>query len=352
MLAARFHITIFGLLLLIALAGKVVAEESAAAAADAPAAQGDEPVDAAPPLARTAPLPPDSALLAKAIKAERRMLRAGDVEFPVFIHAPTGLPVRGVALLIPGDGQYPTAAPGIEQLRQSMPANGWTVWLLALDAPPRVHALQLRSTLPAAAGEPEPESGAADQPKSASPGTAQPDAAVKAEKGAEKDVPPTTPAADSSLLQQQAAELQQWAESNLLRIATAVQAAKSDGQTVAVAEASAVALLRGYLSAGDAQQLLDAAIIIEPVELSGLGADWPQDLKTPVLELLTAATRMQHGLTLRQNASTHGLSHYRQAVVSLQNAAEDAENTPLSRTVRGWLSTTLPQPDEPAPASD
>ncbi len=272
---------------------------------------GTEAAAAQPPAAvAAAPAAPDLAELALQLAAERRLLQVEGEEFPVFVKTSTAKPARGALLLLPGDGEYPTASPAIEQLRQLLPAQGWSTWLISLESPPRSHSGPL-------VPDPDPQA-------SAAPAQPDPDA------------------------QQRIEELRKWAKRCEARIARAVSAASAEGALVLVAENSAAALLTGFVGAQPAA--VKAAIVIDPVDFPGLASEWPDDLAVPVLELLDPVTQHEEGAQRRAQADAAGLDRYRQIMTSIGPWEPGDNETLLAKRVRGWLSS-LDQHSRPVPVS-
>jgi hypothetical protein len=231
----------------------------------------------------------------------------------VFVKASTGKPARGALLLLPGDGEYPTASPAIEQLRQLLPAKGWSTWLISLESPPRSHSGPL-------APDSDPQSAA-------------------------------TPAQQEPDEQQRIEALRKWAKRCEARIAQAMSAASAEGTLVLVAENSAAALLTGFV--GTQPAAVKAAIVIEPVDFPGLASEWPKDLALPVLELLDPVTRREEGAQRRAQADAVGLERYRQIMTSIGPWEPGDNETLLAKRVRGWLkSLDLDSRPAPAPAAD
>ncbi len=273
------------------------------ASATGPAAASEAAATQTPTTAATAPAAapaaPDLAELALKLAAEQRLLQAEGVEFPVFVKPVSGEPAHGALLLLPGDGTYPTASPAIEQLRQLLPAQGWSTWLISLESPPRSHSGRL-------AGDPDPP-------------------------------PAATPAQRASDEQRRLEELQAWAKRCQARIAQVVTAASAEGSLVLVAENSAAALLTGFV--GTQPAATRAAVVIEPVDFPGLASEWPKDLAMPVLELLNPVTHFEQGAQRREQAQAMGLENYRQIMISIAPWQAGDNETLLAKRVRGWLKS-------------
>jgi Protein of unknown function (DUF3530) len=293
-------------------AAKPSADADAASAAKAPAGKdaatsAKETATSTPPRIGVAPQQ-----LAAALQAEMRMLRAGDQEFAIYVQSKTAGEERGTLVLLPGDGSFPTVPRGIDRLRKELRGFGWNTMLVALDAPPSVSASRLH------------DASTSDSQQEADKST--PDASTAGK----------TPSDG------QAKELQQWADACVARTATAVMEARKTGPVVLVAEDTTAVLLRRYMATADAPASLSAALLIEPLDHSGIDAGWPRGLSTPVMEILTPAQREQVGDTLAQRARGAGLRSYRQVMMPTGSLANRRES-PLTRTVRGWLGK-LPLP--------
>ena len=311
---ACHHLSLLLCALAVAMAPRATAAEPPASAAG-PAAASAGVTTQAPTAAATAPAAapaaPDLAELALQLADEQRLLQADGVEFPVFVKPARGEPAQGALLLLPGDGAYPTASPAIEQLRQLLPALGWSTWLISLESPPRSHSGRL-------ADNPDPQ-------------------------------PPATPAQRASDEQRRLVELQEWAKRCQARIAQAVTAASAEGSLVLVAENSAAALLTGFVGAQPAAAR--AAVVIEPVDFPGLASEWPKDLALPVLELLNPVTHHEQGAQRREQAKAMGLENYRQIMISIAPWQPGDNETLLAKRVRGWLKS-LDQDSGSTPDAD
>lgn len=272
------------------------------------------PVPAAAPEPAPAPAPAidqDLDALAVTLAQERRMLKADGHEFAVFVTQARGPAARGTLLLIPGDGSHPTSAAGLEQIRQSMPTHGWATWLLTLEPPPRTHAEQIGT-----------------------PGAAPPAATGSAPAGA----------APATLDARRAGALEEWTARSQARILAAIASAAAEGRPLAlVAEGSAAVLLtRGM---GNAPGSVRAAALLDPVELPGLVLEWPKGLARPVLEVLSPVAGREQGRLRREQAAALQLKHYRQLTLETGSWHPGPLDAPLTRRVRGWLTTLEATPD-------
>jgi hypothetical protein len=288
------------------LLGLVIAAPSASAAQPQAPASATTPVPgAAPAPAPAAAIDQDLDALAVTLAQERRMLKADGHEFAVFVTQARGPVARGTLVLIPGDGSHPTSAAGLEQIRQSMPAHGWATWLLTLEPPPRTYAEQIGT-----------------------PGAAPPAAAESAPAG-------TAPA---TLDARRASALEQWAARSQARILAAIASAAAEGRPLAlVAEGSAAVLLtRGM---GSAPGSVRAAALLDPVELPGLVLEWPRGLARPVLEVLSPTAPREQGRLRREQAAALQLKHYRQLTLETGSWHPGPADAPLTRRLRGWLTT-------------
>jgi hypothetical protein len=273
------------------------AEPAAAPAAPAPA-----------PAPTPAPAPAidrDLLALGEKLAQERRMLKADGHEFAVFVTAARTPATLGTLLLIPGDGSHPTSAAGLEQIRLAMPAHGWATWLLTLEPPPRSHAEKIGTpdgSPPAAAG------------------------------------PATAGEAPATLDDQRAAALEHWAARSQARIIAAIASAAAEGRPLAlVAEgSSAVLLTRGM---GSTPGAVRAAALLDPVELPGLALAWPKGLARPVMEVLSPAASHEQGRLRREQAAARQLENYRQLTLETGSWQPGAADAPLTRRLRGWLTT-------------
>ena len=284
----------------------------APAASPVPAAAPAAPAAAPAPEPELAPtIDRDLDALGVSLAQERRMLKADGHEFAVFITQARAATTRGTLLLIPGDGSHPTSAAGLEQIRQSMPAHGWATWLLTLEPPPRTHAEQIDT-----------------------PGAAPPAAAEPAPAGA----------APATLDARRADALEQWAVRSQARILAAIASAAAEGRPlVLVAEGSAAVLLtRGV---GNAPGSVRAAALLDPVELPGLVLEWPRGLARPVLEVLSPTAPREQGRLRREQAAALQLKHYRQLTLEAGAWHPGPLDAPLTRRVRGWLTTLEATPD-------
>lgn len=296
--------------------------------AQAPA--GPAPATAAPGAASaTAPPTPDPAASAAPAEGDAapapatnaagnsgnvRRLKAGGEEFSVHVAPITGGPAQGTLVLVPGDAAFAMSSRGIAQLRDGMPAFGWSAWVPELESPPRSHA--------AALGR-----------KSADPSPAE---------GAQAATVPE----DVPLEAARAGELQAWATRNRARLAAVVTAAATEGRVVVVAEGVGAALLTGLVA--EAPHAAFAVALVEPVELPGLPAAWPKGSATPVLEVFDPAAQHTQGAARRSQANASGLHYYRQTVLSLEAGGGTEGETLLVRRLRGWLRSLEPADAPPA----
>ena len=296
----------------------LVAPTGNAAEPQAPAPLASPVPAAAPAAPAPAPAPErepaidrDLDALGVTLAQERRMLKAGGHEYAMFITQARAPTTRGTLLLIPGDGSHPTSAAGLEQIRQSMPAHGWATWLLTLEPPPRIHAEQIGT-----------------------PGAAPPAATESAPAGA----------GSATLNARRAGALEQWAVRSQARILAAIASAAAEGRPlVLVAEGSAAVLLtRGV---GNAPGSVRAAALLDPVELPGLVLQWPKGLARPVLEVLSPVAGREQGRLRREQAAALQLKHYHQLTLETGSWHPGPLDAPLTRRVRGWLTTLEATPD-------
>jgi hypothetical protein len=249
----------------------------------------------------------DLAALGAALADERRMLQAGGGEFAVFVRVASREPAQGTLVLLPGDGTHPAAAAALDRIRHVLPESGWSSWLLSLDPPPRAWAGKL-------AGEPQ------------------------------------QPGAEGSIDEMRARELRQWAARCQERIAAATAAAAAEGGAVVlVAEGSAAALLTAATGTGTGA--VRGAVLLEPVEFSGLPADWPEDTQVPVLEVLSPSLALAAGTERREHARSRGVQRYRQLTLQTADWYPQRGEDVLSRRLRGWLSV-LPASPAAAPGAN
>ena len=287
------------------LPGLVFAAAVVGAAEPPPPAATTTPVPAAAPTAPAPAIDRDLLALGDKLAQERRMLKADGHEFAVFVRAARTPATRGTLLLIPGDGSHPTSAAGLEQIRQAMPAHGWATWLLTLEPPPRTHAEKIG----APQGSPPATAGAA--PAGEAPAT---------------------------LDDRRAAALEQWAARSQARIIAATASAAAEGRPLAlVAEgSSAVLLTRGM---GSAPGAVRGAALLDPVEFPGLALEWPKGLARPVMEVLSPAASHAQGRLRREQAAARQLENYRQLTLETGSWQPGAADAPLTRRLRGWLTT-------------
>lgn len=320
------------------------------------ASTGAEDPPAAPDQGNTAPpaasvatpatIPSDLERLAEALPGEHRVLTGGGESFDVFVRSITGGPLKGALVLIPGDGGLPPTSEGLGALRDDLPGYGWTIWLISVPRPPRVQAIT----------EPVPDGGkgagdttsdAATPPAADAPPAADKEAPpAKPEKPQEVDfpAPPTGPGLDAQI----DARMKAWIETSQPRIAAAVAEAAKDGPVTVVAEGAAAALLTSFVANG--AEGIASAILIDPVELQGADARWPEGLQIPVLEVLDAERRADSGNERRTRANAARLASYRQLTLPGGYQTEPGQPSVLARRVRGWL-LTLPSTRAPDPGT-
>lgn len=284
----------------------------APAAAPAPAAQPD-PGETAP---AATPPPREIDRLVTRLADEHRELEAEGVRFPVF-HRAASAPARGAVVLVPGDGEYPTADAALAQLREQLPAFGWSIWLIGLERPPRIH---VSAREPASGNAPAGESPLPAEPPAPAPQPPVDPSAVATT---------STPAAE----QQRIEELQAWAKRATARLAATVAAAAGEGKVVLIAEGIAAPLLLAQLAAAPASA--HAVVLIEPLAPPGLVDAWPSDFTVPVLEVLGAAMQHEQGAAFRARAAA--LPSYRQLRLDDPGKGPYTGEAPLVRRLRGWL---------------
>ena len=296
----------------------------AAAPGSAQEPRAPAPAPASAPAATPAPAPaldPDLAALGAALAQERRMLKADGSEFAVFATPARTPATQGTLLLIPGDGSHPTSAAGLEQIRQAMPAHGWATWLLTLEPPPRAHAMKIT---PPGGSPPAISTTSGDET-----GTAAATATGAAAPAGEAPV---------TLAAQRTAALEQWAARSQARIVAAIASAASEGRPLAlVAEGSSAVLLTRAM--GSAPGSVRAAALLDPVELPGLAPEWPRGLARPVMEVLGPAASHEQGRRRREQAAERQLAHYRQLTLETASWRPGPADAPLTRRLRGWLTT-------------
>jgi len=288
------------------------AQPQAPAAATSPVPAAAPATPAPAPAAAPAPaIDRDLQALGDTLAQERRLLKADGHEFAVFVTQARGPAARGTLLLIPGDGSHPTSAAGLEQIRQAMPAHGWATWLLTLEPPPRTHAERI------GAPDVSPPAATGSAPASEAPAT---------------------------LDARRAGALEQWAARSQARIIAAIASAAAEGRPLAlVAEgSSAVLLTRGM---GSAPGSVRAAALLDPVELPGLALEWPRGLARPVLEVLGPAASHEQGRLRREQAAARQLKNYRQLTLETGSWQPGPADAPLTRRLRGWLTTLDGTPD-------
>jgi hypothetical protein len=328
---------------------------------DAPEKAGDAaPVAAEPPAPAVAP-GPDLAALARALGAERRVLRTDRGEFGVIAATAESEQAAGTVVLLPADGQFPGASPGIARLRAEMPAAGWATWLLELEAPPRVQSLGTPGT-PAAAEAANGTTPPADANKSDTPAEQPaPDAAQPAEGSSE--APPAAAPADKgtegAALSAEAAEAAveapalaldrrlgaahaEWIDRNRARVAAALAEAAKAGPVVLVAEGSASPVL---LAALDRAEGLAALVLLAPVPLDEAPFAWPAKLPLPVLEVLEPGASPKERAGSRERAHAASIETYRLMLLAMDSPSVGPRESLLTRRVRGWLRSLSSRDD-------
>lgn len=328
-------------------------------AGDAPATPAGPadtpPADAA--AAAPAPLPaPDPAALARALGAERRVLRTDSGEFGVIVTPAESEAGAGTLLLLPADGQFPGASPGIARLREEMPVAGWATWLLELEAPPRVQSLGATDApAPPADGTPPPaeagKTGATAEkpaPEAAKPaadnsgaGAATPAADTAGAAPAAEGTPPSAAAADAAVeapaiaLDKRLGDAHAaWIDRNRARVAAALAEAAKAGPVVLVAEGSASPVL---VAALDKAEGLAALVLLAPVTLDEAPFAWPEKLPLPVLEVLEPGASPEDRAGSRERAHAAGVGNYRLMLLALEGPLVGPRESLLTRRVRGWL---------------
>lgn len=303
---------------------------------------------APPPPAADAPpvtIPSDLERLAEALPDEHRVLKAGDESFDVFVRPITGGPPKGALVLIPGDGGLPPTSEGLGSLRDELPAYGWSTWLISVQRPPRVQSI----TEPPATAE-APDAGTTGDADGAPEAGKEPPAdTTKPPPPQEADFP--EPVAGPGLDARIAERMQDWISASLPRIAATVAEAGKEGPVTLVAEGAAAALLTGFVGTGTPG--VTAVILIDPVEVQGAEARWPDALPMPVLEVLDAETRADLGRERRTRANAARLASYRQLTLPGGYRTEEGQPSVLARRIRGWLLTLpkAPAPQAPPPAA-
>jgi hypothetical protein len=148
-----------------------------------------------------------------------------------------------------------------------------------------------------------------------------------------------------------AERMQDWISASLPRIAATVAEAGKEGPVTLVAEGAAAALLTGFVGTGTPG--VTAVILIDPVEVQGAEARWPDALPIPVLEVLDAETRADLGRERRTRANAARLASYRQLTLPGGYRTEEGQPSVLARRIRGWLLTLpkAPAPHAPPPAA-
>lgn len=306
--------------------------------------------DTAPPPAASpatpATIPSDLERLAEALPGEHRVLTGGGESFDVFVRSITGGPPKGALVLIPGDGGLPPTSEGLGALRDDLPGHGWTIWLISVPRPPRVQAIT-EPVPDGGKGAGETTSDAATPPAADSPPVAD-KGAPPAEPNKPQEVDFPEPPAGPSLDAQIDARMKAWIEASQPRIAAAVAEAAKEGPVTVVAEGAAAALLTSFVANG--AEGIASAILIDPVELQGADARWPEGLQIPVLEVLDAELRADSGRERRTRANAARVARYRQLILPGGYQTEPGQPSVLARRVRGWL-LTLPETGASAPGA-
>ncbi len=319
-------------------------EKAAEKAGDAP------PVAAEPPAPTVAP-GPDLAALARTLGAERRVFSADSGEFGVIAATAESEQAAGTVVLLPADGQFPGASPGIARLRAEMPAAGWATWLLELEAPPRVQALGTPGT-PAAASAAQGTTPPAVASKSETPaeqpapGAAQPaevsSEAPPAAAPADKATEGTALSAEAAAAEAPALALDrrlgeahaQWIDRNRARVAIALVEAAKTGPVVLVAEGSASPVLLAALGKAEG---LAALVLLAPVLLDEAPFAWPAKLPLPVLEVLEPGASPEDRAGSRERAHAAGIENYRLMLLAMESPSVGPRESLLTRRLRGWL---------------
>jgi hypothetical protein len=248
-------------------------------------------------------------------------------------------------VLIPGDGGLPPTSEGLGSLRDELPAYGWSTWLISVQRPPRVQSI----TEPPATAE-APDAGTTGDADGAPEAGKEPPAdTTKPPPPQEADFP--EPVAGPGLDARIAERMQDWISASLPRIAATVAEAGKEGPVTLVAEGAAAALLTGFVGTGTPG--VTAVILIDPVEVQGAEARWPDALPIPVLEVLDAETRADLGRERRTRANAARLASYRQLTLPGGYRTEEGQPSVLARRIRGWLLTLpkAPAPQAPPPAA-
>lgn len=286
------------LLLCIALAATAPDAASEAAKPDAAATV------AAPAGSPVPGVDPDLAALDAELADEKRALKTASGEFAVFVRTAPQRPAQGVLLLVPGDGTHPTSAAALEQLRRTLPVHGWSSWLLTLPPPPLSWSARLDAAptpgAPAAVPQGPEEAGTPDQDRSRA--------------------------------------LRAWAAACESRIAAALASATAEQpRVVLVGEGSAAALVTAAM--GASTPAASGAVLLEPVELHELPADWPEELGAPVLEVLSPALAYAEGDRRRASARDRQVRHFRLLTLPTDDWSPGRGETMLAQRLRGWLKS-------------
>lgn len=330
---------------------------SGSTAPEAAAESGGTPASGTAPAASATAPGPDLAALARTLGAERQVLRTENGEFGVITATADAEKSTGTLLLLPADGQFPGASPGIARLRAEMPALGWATWLVELEAPPRVQSLVATGTPPppAEGTTPPAETGKSGAPaEKAAPGDSKPagesDAAepparppeTTTPEGAATGVAPAAAAVDAAVdapgmaLDKRVEEAHAaWIKGNRARVAAALVEAAKAGPVALVAEGSAAPVLAAAL---DRAEGLAALVLLAPVPLAEAPFAWPEKLPLPVLEVLEPGASPEARAASRERARAAGVKKHRVLLFALDGPEVGPGESLLTRRVRGWLT--------------
>lgn len=341
-----------------------VAAQDAPAPAPAPAG-GAAPAPegqpgSAPPADAAAPVPaaaapatapgPDPAALARVLGAERRVMRTDAGEFGVIVANSEKEQASGTLLLLPADGQFPGASPGIARLREEMPVTGWATWLVELEAPPRVQSLGAPEapSPPAEGATPSTEAGKSEAPAekpaagsdkpAGEPAAPEPPAETPeapADGGAAAAVDTVLEAPGLALDKRLGAAHADWIARNRARVAAALSEAVKTGPVVLVAEGSASPVLAAALEKAEG---LAALVLLAPVALDEAPFAWPSKLALPVLEVLEPGASPEERAGSLERARAAGVGNHRLMLLSLDGPSVGPRESLLTRRVRGWLT--------------
>lgn len=343
------------------------ADAAPAGTADGGATPAPEP----PPAPPTPPPGPDpervrAELDARALRlgAERRMLHFKDNEFAVFVRKLTAGEMQGTVILVPSTAESALAADGLHQLRAALPAHGWTTWLVDMPEPPAVRTASL-GALPATGGEgggvaPGGDGAdGSDKADGSGKDAAKPAGDAQAGKGSE-DAPaadaaePATAAAGAGNTEvpampandpdkEQAEAIARWRGDGAERLANTINSARSEGPVVLVTEGRSAELAMTLASNPALGQALLGIVAIEPLRGSATNPGWPQDLATPVFELLSPAADRAWGDEDRGEAFARKLVDFRLDRVTIAGWEPGRAEAPASRRIRGWLARVRQQ---------